>query len=106
VLGDDLCEGKDGSHVHIALAFRRARQSGLVGVLGGTKALCHDESCDWPLGQADGQAGAADGICFPVSPRPAFLGWKHSESNEFSSGEEESFGSESRVNSQRVFISH
>jgi hypothetical protein len=45
---------------------------------------------------------AAAGICIPGSPRTAFLGWKQCESNEFSSGEEESFGSESRVNSRRV----
>ncbi len=83
--------------------FRRARQSGLVGVLGGSGTQNHDESSDWPLGQTDGQADAADGICVPASPRSAFLGWKHSESDEFSSGEEESFGSESRVNSRRVF---
>ena len=49
---------------------------------------------------------AAAGICIPGSSRSAFLGWKQCESNEFSSGEEKSFGSESRVNSQRVFISH
>ena len=46
---------------------------------------------------------AAAGICFPGSPRSAFLGWKQCESNEFSSGEEKSFGSESRVNSRGVF---
>ena len=48
---------------------------------------------------------AAAGICIPGSPRSAFLGWKQCESNEFSSGEEKSFGSESRVNSQCVFVS-
>jgi hypothetical protein len=34
--------------------------------------------------------------------RRSFLGWKHCESNEFFSGEEKSFGSESRVNTTRV----
>ena len=104
--GGVLClHGQFGKRVDFGRRHRRARQSGLVGVLGGTKTLSHDESCDWPSGQTDGQAGAAGGICFPVSPQPAFLGWKHSESNEFSSGEEESFGSESRVNRRRVFFS-
>ena len=46
---------------------------------------------------------AAAGICISGSPRSAFLGWKQCESNEFSSGEEKSFGSESRVNSRGVF---
>jgi hypothetical protein len=63
----------------------------------------HDESSDWPIGQTDGQACAATGICVHGSPQLAFLGWKHSESNEFSSGEEESFGSESGVDTRRVF---
>jgi hypothetical protein len=79
----------------VSLAFRLA-----------PKQSSHDESCDWPKGQTDGQAAARlPGFVFPaVRDRLSLVGSK-CESNEFSSGEEESFGSESRVNSQRVSIS-
>lgn len=102
--GDDLCEGKDGSlcMTHMVSAGQGSPDSLALRVA--PEQVSHDESSDWPMGQTDGQASAARGICVPARPRLAFLGWKHSESNEFSSGEEESFGSESRVNSRRVFF--
>ena len=83
--------------------FCRARQSGLVGVLGGTKTNSHDESSDWPIGQTDGSAAHLAGSCIPgeVTRGCSLVGSKRA-SNEFSSGEEESFGSESRVDSRRV----
>ena len=83
--------------------FCRARQSGLVGVLVGARTHSHDESSDWPLGQTDGSAAHLAGSCIPgkVTCGCSLVGSK-CESNEFSSGEEESFGSESRVDSRRV----
>jgi hypothetical protein len=47
---------------------------------------------------------AGAGICIPGVSLWHFLGWKQCELNEFSSGEEKSFGSESRVDSRRVTI--
>ena len=44
------------------------------------------------------------GFVFPVGRGWLSLVGSKCESNEFSSGEEESFGSESRVNTRRVFI--
>ena len=67
------------------------------------KTLSHDESSDWPLGQTDGSAAHLAGSCIPgkVTRGCSLVGSKRA-SNEFSSGEEESFGSESRVDSRRV----
>ena len=45
------------------------------------------------------------GFVFPAVSRGISLVGSKCESNEFSSGEEKSFGSESRVNSRRVMIS-
>ena len=81
--------------------IRRARQSGLVGVLGGTRDIKprRKQRLAYQAKRMD-KLARLPGFVFPVSPRSAFLGWKQCESNEFSSGEEESFGSESRVNSR------
>ena len=79
-------QGSPGS-----LAFRLApRQTTTTKAVTGQLAKWMGDACE------------PTGICIPGGSLRHFLGWKQCESNEFSSGEGKSFGSESRVDSRRV----